>query len=285
MVKQLLFDGFFHADPHPGNILVNVSTGTIIFLDMGMMGTLDQKQKINLADLILSLYMGDLQDLGRVIVRLSTPFKPFDEHSFFRQLERQVGRYFLFPDEGNSFSVVMSTTLALMHEHGLRLNQDMTLAIKAMIQAEEAALVLDPDVAILAISIQESQALFTKTLDTDAIVEMVTREGVRSLKEVVRRLPNLQQATLKWLDQYERGRLTVELDTSDLSRQIGQFSVAIQFLAVGFILAGILVGTAIAVVFAGQMAGMPYWLLLAMFFGSLIVSLVVGWRMIRKLPG
>ncbi len=64
MVKQLLYDGFFHGDPHPGNILVNVSTGSIIFLDMGMMGTLNYDQRLNLADLILSLNMGDLKDLG-----------------------------------------------------------------------------------------------------------------------------------------------------------------------------------------------------------------------------
>ncbi|HMN26519.1 MAG TPA: AarF/UbiB family protein [Caldilineaceae bacterium] len=284
MVKQLLFDGFFHADPHPGNILVDPGTGTIIFLDMGMMGTLDQTQKLNLGDLILSLYMGDLRDLGRVIVRLSTPFKPFDEQSFYQQLERQVGRYFLFYDEGSTFSAVMSTTLSLMHEHGLRLNQDLTLAIKAMIQAEEAALLLNPNVALVDISIQESRALLTQQIDADAIVDRLTKEGVRSLKEVVRRLPTLQQATLKWLDQYERGRFTVELDTSDLARQIGQFSVAIRFLAVGFILAGILIGTAIAAAFAAQTTGAVYWLLFVVFVCLLAVSIVIGWRMIRNLP-
>jgi ubiquinone biosynthesis protein len=285
MVKQLLFDGFFHADPHPGNILVNVSTGTIIFLDMGMMGTLEQTQKLNLADLLLSLYMGDLHDLGRVIVRLSTPFKLFDEQSFYHQLERQVGRYLLFYDESSTFSAVMSTTLALMQAHGLRLNQELTLAIKAMIQAEEAALVLNPNVNLLAISIQESQALLTKGIDADAIVEKLKKEGIRSLKEVVRRFPTLQQATMKWLDQYERGRLTVELDTSDLARQIGVFSAAIQYLAVGFILAGIVVGAAIAVAFTGQSTGFVYWLMNGFFLCSVLFGIVIGWRILRKLPG
>jgi predicted unusual protein kinase regulating ubiquinone biosynthesis (AarF/ABC1/UbiB family) len=179
----------------------------------------------------------------------------------------------------------MSTTLTLMHEHGLRLNQELTLAIKAMIQAEEAALLLNPSVALVEISIQESRALLTQQIDADAIIERVTKEGIRSLKEVVRRLPNLQQATMKWLDQYERGRLTVELDTSDLAHQLGQFSVAIRFLAVGFILAGILVGTAIAAAIAAQTQGALYWLLFVVFVSLLVVSIVVGWRMIRNLPG
>jgi ubiquinone biosynthesis protein len=285
MVKQLLFDGFFHADPHPGNVLIDTCTGAIIFLDMGMMGTLDQTQRLNLADLILSLSMGDLQDLGRAIVRLSTPFKPFDEHSFYRQLERQVGRYMLFYDEGNTFSVVMSTTFALMHEYGLSLNHDLTLAIKAMIQAEEVALVLNPKADLVAISVEESRVLLTKHIDADAIMETITKEGVRSLKEVVRRLPTLRQATVKWLDQYERGRFTVELDTTDLARQIGQFSQAILFLAVGFMLAGILVGTAVAAAAAEPTATAAYWLLVILFFCSLVVGVIVSWRMIRKLAG
>jgi ubiquinone biosynthesis protein len=283
IVKQLIFDGFFHADPHPGNVLVNIHTGTIIFLDMGMMGTLDRMQKLDLADLILSLYMGDLKDLGRVIVRLSTPFKPFDEDSFYRQLERQVGRYFVFVEGSNSLSNVMGTTLALMHEHGLRLNQELTLALKAMIQAEEAALTLDPNVEFINISIRESQELLSRRIDSAAIVDMAKKEGVRTVKEVVRRLPTLQSATMKWLDQYEKGRLTVELDTSDLSRQIGEFSVAIQSLAIGFILAGVVVGTAMGVAFAGQAAGRGYWLLMALFLCSLLVSIIIGWRLIRKM--
>ena len=60
---------------------------------MGMMGVLNRTQRINLADLIISLYMGDIKDLGKVIVRLSTPFKPFDEEGFYVKLERQVGRF------------------------------------------------------------------------------------------------------------------------------------------------------------------------------------------------
>lgn len=283
IVKQLIFDGFFHADPHPGNVLVNIHTGTITFLDMGMMGTLNREQKLDLADLIISLYMADLKDLGRVIVRLSTPFKPFDEQGFYRQLERQIGRYFLVIEGSNSISNVMGTTLALMHEYGLRLNQDLTLAVKAMIQAEEAALTLDPNVEFVNISIQESQALLSRRIDSGAVVEMVTKEGIRSLKEVVRRLPTLQTATMKWLEQYERGRFTVELDTSDLSRQIGVFSGAIQSLAVGFILVGIVLGTALAVVFTEQTAGGVYWLFLALFCAALLVSIVIGWRIIRRM--
>jgi ubiquinone biosynthesis protein len=285
VVKQLLFDGFFHADPHPGNILVNLRSGTIIYLDMGMMGTLNRTQRLNLADLIISLYMGDIQDLGKVIVRLSTPFKPFDEEEFYVKLERQVGRYIVFPDENSSFSNVMNLTLNLMHEAGLRLNDDLTLAIKATIQAEEAALLLDPNVLFVDISIKEGQALLTSDSNTEGLVDTLKKEGMRTLKEAVRRMPSIQQATLSWLDQYQRGKFTVELDTRDLSRQIGGFSTAVQSLALAFILAGVLVGTALAYAFAETGPSWVRWLLLLFFVGSLLASGIVGTRLLRRQPG
>ena len=114
---------------------------------------------------------------------------------------------------------------------------------------------------------------------------MLKKEGIRTVKEAVRRLPTLQQATLKWLDQYEKGRLSVELDTSDLSRQIGGFSVAIQSLALALILAGVLIGTALAYSFAYQGPAWVRWLLLCFFIISLLASGGVGWRLLRKQTG
>jgi hypothetical protein len=62
----------------------------------------------------------------------------------------------------------------------------------------------------------------------------------------MRRLPSLESATLKWLDNYERGRLDVHVDTSDLSQQLGVFSSVVRQLTVGMIMVGLVIGTAIA---------------------------------------
>ena len=57
-VKQLLIDGFFHADLHPGNLLVNLETGEVTYIDTGMVGELDFKQRLNLINLFLVLHQG-----------------------------------------------------------------------------------------------------------------------------------------------------------------------------------------------------------------------------------
>jgi ubiquinone biosynthesis protein len=286
IIKQLLFDGFFHGDPHPGNILVNLTTGAVQFLDMGMMGTLDAQQRTNLADLIMTLYSGDSGDLGRVLVNLSTPFKAVDEGVFFGALEQEIKRQAILAErtgEGGGIGNMMGVIMGLMHEHGLRLNHELTLAIKAMLQAEEAAHTLDPDVDLVAIAFSESKRLLVDQLNVDNVLALAKREGLRSLKEVVRHLPNLQTATAKWLSQYESGRFTVHLDSSQLADQIGQITAGIRTLALAFLLLGMLLGSALAAQADASAWGFIPLVASFLFFGTLAASTLVALRIMRAL--
>jgi ubiquinone biosynthesis protein len=73
VAKQLLIDGFFHADPHPGNIMVNLRSGEITFLDTGMVGQLALDQRLNLIQLIFALQQGDVAGMGQILRHMSVP--------------------------------------------------------------------------------------------------------------------------------------------------------------------------------------------------------------------
>ena len=249
LIKQLLIDGFFHGDPHPGNILVNLQTGVIQYLDMGMMGTLDSTQRMNFADLIYTLYAGDINELGHALINFSTQFKPFDKRAFLNELDRVVGRFFMFPSEQDQFANSMSATLDVMYKHGLRLDTALTLAIKAMIQVEEAAFVLDPQMSLVEVAVDEGKLQFAQQISYDSVKEAVRREATRTVKELVRKIPTLQEATLKWIEQYESGRLNLYVDTSDLANQVKDFGIGIRYLTLGLIVLGMLLATALV---AGQ---------------------------------
>ena len=74
MTKQLFIDGFFHADPHPGNILVDLDSGDIVFIDLGMVGELDLQKRISLVQLLFALKQQDVKALAQIMLSLSTPF-------------------------------------------------------------------------------------------------------------------------------------------------------------------------------------------------------------------
>lgn len=286
IIKQLLFDGYFHGDPHPGNILVNLQTGAVQFLDMGMMGTLDTQQRMNLADLILCLYTGDSTEMGKVLIRLSSSFKPLDEEAFLSDLDQVTKRQTIlnaYNGDSGSVSGTLGDVLGLMHQYGLRMRTELTVAIKTMLQAEEAAHTLNPKVDMVTIALGESRVLLAAQLNVDNVIETAKREGLRSLKEVVRHLPNLQTATARWLEQYESGRLSVHLDTSDLVGPIERVGTAVRWMAMGMILLGMLIGSALA-----AHADVAQWGFVPvvgsfLFFGSLVLSTVVAVRLLRAL--
>ncbi len=283
VIKQLLFDGFFHGDPHPGNILVDPETGVIIYLDCGMMGYLDSTQRTNLADLIFTLYMADSRDLGRVIVNLSTQFKPVDTGAFAAELDRELTRQSMMATDGDWFSRTISSVLELMQKHGLRLNKDLTMALKAIMQAEEAARTLNPDFAIIAVAVDESRHLLTSQWDFDNVMDAVKKEGIRTAKEVIRRIPTLQGATLKWLEQYESGRFTLHVETDELAKQVEGFGYAMRWLTVALILMGMLVGTGLAAQLDPEAWSIWPQLAAVLFILALLLGAIVVVRLLFKL--
>jgi ubiquinone biosynthesis protein len=199
MVKQLLIDGFFHADPHPGNLLVNLDTGVVTFIDTGMVGELDVKQRINMINLMIVLARQDTAGLAQVMLGLSKPFREVDEKAYYRDFERRVGRLMQYqPAGGTSLSQQVDVVFDLLQEHGLRLDSQLTLALKAIMQAEALARVISPGQGVINLANQIIQELVMEQITAENITKVATKQGSQILREVVQRMPTLQEATLKW---------------------------------------------------------------------------------------
>lgn len=249
LTKQALFDGFFHSDPHPGNVLVNLDTGQIGFLDMGLMGELNRIQRMALADLLVSMVQQDGYSMGKAALYLSRPLPgvKVDEQAFIEAMER-FGQRFLGV-EGN-MSYTFTALQDILRRFGLRLDRNFVLAFKTLMQADELIRTLEPTINLSETAVATSSVLMRDQINTEAISQLVRTQISRSSREVIYRIPDLVQATTKWLDQYEKGRLSVHIDTSDLSPQVNKLDKALSKsfdrLLVGLVLASWLIGSAIA---------------------------------------
>ncbi len=280
MIKQALFDGFFHADPHPGNVLVNLETGQIGFLDMGLMGELNREQRMALADMLVSMVNQDGYSMGKAGLRLSKPVPgvTVDEAAFIEATERYAKRY-LGSYEGMDAGI--DALQNLMRQYGLRLDSNFVLAFKTLMQADEVVRTLDPNIVFTKSAVENSKELMREQFTTDAVVDTITEQVTRSGREIVYRIPSLVDATGKWLDQYEQGRFSVHVDTSDLTPQVDKIdnalSKSMDRLIVGLVMAGWLVGAAIASTVDVDLLGFPlsnlafYMFLIGAGVGAIIV--------------
>jgi len=159
--------------------------------------------------------------------------------------------------------------------------------MKAMIQPQETASILDPSIDIGRAAMEEARDALISGLTLDNIRKTATETGLRVGKELVRRLPTLEAAAFMWIDQFGRGKITVAIDTSDLDTQFRQLDDTGCRLTVGLLTVGQLIGTAILAVVLLQPAvadtvGPLANLAGLAFFGVLVYSLVVVYRVGRR---
>jgi ubiquinone biosynthesis protein len=260
VVKQLLIDGFFHADPHPGNVLVNLQTGSINFLDCGMVGQLDLSQRLNLIQLIFALQQGDIAGMGQILRNLSVPFvDKVDEKGYQRDFERVISRQ-MYVGGSAGFGQTVNLGLDLLRSHGLRLDPNLTMAVKALMQAEAFATLLYPDGGIVGEGAGMVQEMALQAITADRVAKVVKDQVMMTAREALKRLPSLQDATMRWLDQYQKGRFEVYVDTSALDKSVDKLALLGRQLVIALVLVGMIIGSAIAtsVIAFVQPAG-EYW--------------------------
>jgi len=291
LIKMLLIDGFFHADPHPGNVLVNLQTGVVTFIDTGMVGELDLQQRINLIQLLVAIQQVDVQGMAQVMKNMSVPFvDQVDEKSYYYDFERTIGRYF-FGGAQAGFGEIVNVMLNLLREHGLRLNPNLTMAIKALMQAEAISTTLTPEGGMLADGVQIIQEEALKIVTPDRIVEEAKKQIMSGAREVFKNMPDLSLASVKWLNQYKKGRFEVTLDTSELAKEVDKVGSFGRQLVIAVLLVGLLIGSSIAtaaIAFSNQQGGIWEWIyriaILGFVFAMLVTMLIVLrliWRWVR----
>ena len=284
LIRQVLIDGFFHGDPHPGNVLVDPETGRIVFLDFGLVGQLRTEQRLALLQLLYALKSVELQGIADALLSLGEPGPDFDERSFREDIDK-VGRQYLVYGKAGSVGDALSAVLGAVFDNGLRLSNDLTLAMKAVVQAEETARALTFDIDIASAALDEARDALLERITPEAIRKVVMGEVVRAGQELAQRLPTLEAAVWKWMDQFGKGRIVVEVDTADLNRQIGRIGGLGRQLAIGMLVTGQLIGTAILTVVLLQPAAVEFqtfaYFGLIAFAVTLVISLYVLWRALR----
>src|SRR5512139_1971251 len=283
IMKQVLVDGFFHGDPHPGNLMIDLNTGVIQFLDLGMVGEMELQQRISLGDLLFSLQNKDPDGMASALLGVSVPFRAdADPVAFKKDIERVITRYMIYAEVGASLSEVLSAVLKSLADNGFRMNPNMTLAVKVIVQVEEVMRTLNPEESMVFGAIEEAQVVLKQEITLDKVGDLVKKEATNFVREAVKRLPELQGATIKWLDNYQKGRFEVVIDTSDLGRSVDKFNISVERLMAGMILAGMLIGSAIVMVSPAQTEFGMY-AKLAIFIVFVVAAILGVWLVLRIL--
>ena len=149
MLKQLFIDGFFHGDPHAGNILI-AKNGTIAYLDFGIVGHLSEELRACIFDILYGMSKGDVTRVISSFLELcDTREEEIDFPGYRRQMNEILSELNIYEATGIPFSQMMKRFLYTSLEFGIRIPHDFVLVTKALTTFEGTCLSLDPEVNIV----------------------------------------------------------------------------------------------------------------------------------------
>jgi len=218
-VEQYFVEGFFHADPHPGNLKV-LSDGSVVLLDAGMVGVFDPRTRGNLLDLVLALINQDgarATDLLEQIAPASRGVK-VDRQQLQRQLDALIASSFSKPLEELNFALFLADLLQLANRTGLRVPGTLGLFVKSVTNLEGVGCSLNPAFSFTG----EMQPLVAQLLARSVMLPQerlmqfgldlrnVTLEAPRQLSQLLRRFSSDELVFALQLEGLESLRATLE---------------------------------------------------------------------------
>jgi predicted unusual protein kinase regulating ubiquinone biosynthesis (AarF/ABC1/UbiB family) len=256
-----------------------------------MVGELDVRQRLNIVQLLVTVQQQDIPGMAQVMRSMSVPFiDKVDDARFYHDFERQIGKI-SYSGETHTFGQLVNTALDLLREHGLRLNPQLTMAIKALGQADAIFTALSPTGDLGAEAVQMVKDMFMEVVTAERVYEEVKKQVVSTAREVLKKVPSLSEATLKWIDQYQKGRFEVFVDTSALASEVDKVGVMGRQIVIAIILVGMIIGSAIAASAIGLngLEGEGWDLLFRVAYAGYVISMIVAflivlvmvWRLIR----
>jgi ubiquinone biosynthesis protein len=291
-VQMVMVDGFFHADPHPGNVVVEPATGRLTFLDTGMVGELDLSRRITLGRFILAFRDGDVATLAATLRSLSDPFREPDPSSYQRQFVQRIGPL-VDPPPGQPVRLqkLVAEALEVLRTTGYRLDSQLTLAMKAVAQAEAitSALVPGGDASYFAkLGGAALEELVPEAITVDVIRKAARREAVLAAGEVAERLPSLREAAFTWLDQIQAGQINVKVHVADVERHLTRLEPVPRLIALSIVITGLLIGSALAAgidtgksVFRTDLVDVALVVYLAAMAFAVVLVAALAWRLVR----
>ena len=146
-LQQLFIDGFFHGDPHPGNVLI-LENNVVCYLDLGMMGFFDEKFKRDLSEVMLLFMDQDVDGLINQLMYMDILDYDIDTNTLRRDLNDLFGRY--FGVKLNRFDGVLEALLSLMQQYGVILPNEVVTMARGLSMIEAIAKNLDPEIDVFA---------------------------------------------------------------------------------------------------------------------------------------
>jgi predicted unusual protein kinase regulating ubiquinone biosynthesis (AarF/ABC1/UbiB family) len=239
-LKQILIDGLFHADPHPGNVFLT-DDDRIALLDLGMVGHVTRGFQDNLLRLLLAESEGRGEDAAEIAIKMGEPKTGFDRAEYVRRVAEFVAEH---TDASlthlNAGQVTLEIT-KISADCWFRMPAEFTMIAKALLNLDKVVYTLEPSFDPNAVIRERATEIIQRNI-IKSIEPSNLLSGVVDIKDFVERLPTRVN---KILDAIGNNELEVKVDTIDEKVLLDGFQKIANRITLGLVVAALIVGAAL----------------------------------------
>lgn len=240
VLKMVLIDGYFHADPHPGNVKY-LPGSRIAFLDFGMVGRLPHPRRDHIVDLLAALAQRDEHGILNVLLEW-TGDTVVDEERLAADIADFMFNYENLSLKDIQFGHLLNDVAMIMREHEITLPSDLTLLFKALITLEGLGRQLDPEFQM----VPHLTPFVKEVILTRYNPKTLLKRGKDNLFEAFNVLSGLPRDIGKLIKQARRGNLRIDLDLKRLDHFGNQLTKSANRLTMGIVTGALIIGSSIA---------------------------------------
>jgi predicted unusual protein kinase regulating ubiquinone biosynthesis (AarF/ABC1/UbiB family) len=241
-LKQVLVDGFFHADPHPGNIFLT-NDGRVALLDLGMIGRTTREMQEHLLKIVLAMSEGNSEETADVIVRISETTDDFDPMPFRRRIGVLVAEQCDNSLKDMDLGRALLGAVRAAAETGLFVPPELTLLGKTLFQLHQIGEALDPNFDPNASIRRHASEILNERLRKN-VTPGNFFGSLLDLKEFIGHLPPRLN---KILDAVANAEVEVNVKSADIDQFMEGFQKIANRIATGLVLAALIIGAALLI--------------------------------------
>ncbi|WP_160720423.1 2-polyprenylphenol 6-hydroxylase [Bacillus sp. USDA818B3_A] len=244
--EQILVDGFFHGDPHPGNILA-LPGEVIAFLDFGIVGRLTTQMKTHVASFMIALMNQNTDEVVKTITNMGLVPEDVNQDKLRADVDQLREKYISIPFSEMKAGQAVNELFSVAYRHRVQIPTDLTILGKTLLTIEGIVEKLDPDLSIIKVAEPFGRQMVKDRLNPKNVAEKVWNQFFE-YSTIVNELPR----TVKdFTSVMKKGKMRIELSSPELdeflkklNRISNRFSFSILLLSFSIIMGGLIIGAA-----------------------------------------
>jgi ubiquinone biosynthesis protein len=240
IMKQVFVHGFFHGDPHPGNLFI-LPENVICFIDFGMMGRVTHREQNDFASLLISIIRRDEKAAVRKALLLTQYELEPDEYLLQRDMGDLIDEHLDRPLKDLNFGRFLEEILDILTSHNLRLRPNLFMMVKALISVEKLGRSLDPELDIVSHAEPYIRKIQFRRFNPKNFIQALF-DPANDFLQMLNDIPEDVSALIK---KTKKGELKIEFEHQGLTPLLNTISKVSSHIAFSIVLAALIVGSSL----------------------------------------